>query len=339
MNKEFRMFKWFVKAILLVVLTTPAFAADAPFDSSAALARARQLRPFVSIGAPGPLWTAFDTQMRAAMGDSLQFAGVLASIHEQVGTITEVLEEKLTREMVWIYRARCRFEKVPMSLALIISFAPDGQVSGLLVQPEKKPYPSTKLDYVTKTELQLPFKGEWFVFWGGRTVEENYHAISKSQRFAYDLMIMKNGESHSGDGTQLSDYYCYGAEVLAPAAGTVVWSCDSLPNQVPGQMDPRNPAGNAVVIDHGNGEFSFLAHMQPKSLRVKTGDKVKTGDVLGLCGNSGNTTEPHVHYHLQDGPDMKTAEGLPAPFVKLIVNGKPVAKAELLKGQTVSRGK
>jgi murein DD-endopeptidase MepM/ murein hydrolase activator NlpD len=104
-------------------------------------------------------------------------------------------------------------------------------------------------------------------------------------------------------------------------------------------MDPQNPVGNGVVIDHGNGEFSLLAHMQPKSLRVKTGDKVKASQVIGLVGNSGNTSEPHIHYHLQDGPDMKTAEGLPAPFSNLIVNGKPVAKAELLKGQTVSRGK
>jgi len=93
------------------------------------------------------------------------------------------------------------------------------------------------------------------------------------------------------------------------------------------------------VIDHGNGEFSVLAHMQPKSLRVKLGEKIKASAVVGLCGNSGNTSEPHVHYHLQDGPDMKTAEGLPAPFANIIVNGKPVAKAELLKGQTVSRGK
>jgi len=125
--------------------------------------------------------------------------------------------------------------------------------------------------------------------------------------------------------------------VLAAAAGTIVWSCDSLPDQVPGQMDSRNPVGNGVVIDHGNGEFSILAHMQPTSLRVKTGDKVKASDILGLCGNSGNTSEPHIHYHLQDGADMSNAEGLPAPFTRVVINGKPTAKAELLKGQTVSR--
>jgi hypothetical protein len=326
-----------IPALLLAAAAAPAFAADAAFDSSAALARARELRPFVSSGTPGPLWVAFAPQMRAAMGDSLRFAGIMASIHGQVGAIAEVIDEKLLREMGWTYRARCRFEKVPAPLVLVIALDDDARVSGLLVQPERQPYASTKLDYVAKTSLQLPFANAWYVFWGGRTIDENYHAISKSQRFAYDLLVMKDGVSHAGEGTKLTDYYSYGAEVFAPAAGTVVWSCDSLPDQQPGQMDPKNPIGNGVVIDHGNGEFSLLAHMQPRSLKVKTGDTVKAGALLGLCGNSGNTSEPHIHYHLQDGPDLKTAEGLPAPFSNLIVNGKPVAKAELTKGQSVRR--
>jgi len=323
---------------LVAAATTSAWATDAPFDSTAALARARELRPFVSSGTPGPLWTSFGPQMRAAMGDSLRFAGVVASIHGQLGAITEVVDEKVSQQMGWMYRSRCRFEKAPVPLVLTIGFNTDGLVNTLLVQPDKQPFASTKLDYVAKTALAPPVKGDWFVFWGGRDIDNNYHVVSKSQRFAYDLLMMKDGASHAGTGTALSDYYCYGAEVLAPAAGTVVWSCDSLPDQQPGQMDPKNPVGNGVVIDHGNGEFSLLAHMQPKSLRVKTGDKVAASAVLGLCGNSGNTSEPHIHYHLQDGLDMKTAEGLPAPFSKLMVNGKPVAKAEILKGQTVSRG-
>ena len=329
----------FLLALLLVAATSPAFATDAPFDSTAALARARELRPYISSGTPGPLWTSFGAQMRTAMGDSLKFAGVVASIHGQLGAISAVVDEKVSRQMGWMYRARCRFERAPVPLMLTIGFDNDGLVNSMLVQPDKQPFASTKLDYSTKTPLALPFKGDWFVFWGGRDIDNNYHVVSKSQRFAYDLVMMKDGTSHTGSGTVLSDYYCYGAEVLAPAAGTVVWSCDSLPDQVPGQMDPANPVGNGLVIDHGNGEFSLLAHMQTKSLRVKTGDKVKASQVIGLVGNSGNTSEPHIHYHLQDGPDMKTAEGLPAPFSNLMVNGKPVAKAELLKGQTVSRGK
>ena len=333
------MIKPAIAALLLCTASAAAFAAGAPFDSTAALARARELRPFVSSGTPGPLWTAFGREMRTAMSDSLRFAGIVAGIHTQVGAITEVIDEKVRREMGWTYRARCRFEKVPVPLVLSISFGDDGLVNGLNVLEDKQAFASTKLDSITKTTLSLPFQGDWYVFWGGRTIDENYHAVSKSQRFAADLLIMKDGASHSGNGSQLSDYYSYGAEVLAPAAGMIVWSCDSLPDQQPVQMDPKNPIGNGVVIDHGNGEFSLLAHLQPKSLRAKTGDTVKAGAVLGLCGNSGNTSEPHIHYHLQDGPDIKTAEGLPAPFANLVVNGKPVAKAELVKGQTVSRGK
>ncbi len=332
-----------MKRMILVgmMCSVPALghAADAVFDSSAAMARGRELRPFVSSGTPGPLWTSFDDAMRAAMGDSLKFAGIVASIHSQVGSITSVVDEKVVRDAGWTYRARCTFEKAPMSLLLIIAFNDVGLVAGLNVQPDKQAYASTKLDYIAKTTLTLPFKGDWFVFWGGHTIDENYHAISKSQRFANDILIIKDGKTHTGDGSKLSDYYCYGAEVFAPAAGTVVWSCDSLPDQQIGQMDAKSPIGNGVVIDHGNGEFSLLAHLQPKSLAVKTGAKVKSGELLGLCGNSGNTSEPHIHYHLQDGPDIKAAEGLPAPFSNIVVNGKPVAKAELLKGQTVSRGK
>jgi len=323
--------------ILLLMVPLPAVAAE-PIDSTAALTLAHKFTPYVSTNMPGPLWTAFDDNMRTAMGDSIRWAAALDGIHAQVGQIVDTMSEELGQERgMWVYRASCRFENIDDPLTLLIALTPEGRLSGLAVRPHRTAFASTKLDYVTKTVLQLPFDGEWYVFWGGRTLDENYHAVSKSQRFACDILMVRNDASHSGDGTSLTDYYCYGKEVLAPAAGEIVWSCDSLPDQEPGKMDALRPVGNGVVIDHGNGEFSVLAHMQPKSLRVKTGDHVKTGDVLGLCGNSGNTTEPHIHYHLQDGPDLKTAEGLPAAFTALCVDGKRVDRAELVKGQLIRR--
>jgi hypothetical protein len=323
---------------LILCAAIPTFArAAAPIDSTAALARARELRPHVSTNTPGPLWTSFDATMRTAMGDSTRFAAALDGIHAQVGTILSVISEEMSMDRgMWVYRASCRFEKAPEPLLLLIAVTPEGKVSGLAVRPgEPKEYASTKLDYVTKTELHLPFRDEWFVFWGGRTLADNYHAASKSQRFAYDMVIVKDASSHKNDGKELTDYYCYGAEILAPAAGQIVWSCDSLPNQSPGSMDPSHPVGNGVVIDHKNGEFSLIAHLQPKSQPFKVGDSVKLGDVVGKCGNSGNTTEPHLHYHLQDGPDIKTAEGLPAPFVGICVDGTKQAKAEPKKNQKI----
>ena len=320
------------------VLAAPSLAAAAaPADSTAALARAREVHPWVSKGEVGPVWSWFSDTMRAAMGDSTRFAAALTGIHAQVGAIVDVASEAMTREHgLWMYRASCRFEKSPEPLELLVAINPDGNIAGLAVRPgPPKEFPSTKLDYQTKTTLRLPFRDEWGVFWGGRTIIENRHAVSKSQRFALDLAILKDDSTHTGDGKKLTDYHCYGVEILAPADGTIAWACDSLPDQAIGSTDRDHPVGNGVVIDHGNGEFSLLAHLQPRTQRFKAGDRVKTGDVLGLCGNSGNTSEPHLHYHLQDGPDISTAEGLPASFTGLCVDGVKQERAEPLRGQKI----
>jgi hypothetical protein len=329
-----------IAALLVSIIGNgAAHGASTPVDSTAALAKARALAPHVGRAESGPVWAAFDDAMRAAMGDSIRFDAMLIGIHAEIGGLQGILEERVDRERtMWVYRARCKFEKSEAPLLMLIAFAPDGRVAGLAVQPDTpQEYPSTRMDYQTRTELDLPFRGEWYVFWGGRYIDDNYHAVSKSQRFAQDLLILKNDETHSGDGSKLPDYYCYGAEVLAPGAGTVVWACDSLPDQAIGTRNPTQPIGNGVVIDHGDGEFSVLAHMQPGSLRVKVGDTVDSNTVLGLVGNSGNTTEPHIHYHLQDGPDIKTAEGLPVRFKEIVVDGKRVPWAELVRGETVRR--
>src|SRR4029077_19752002 len=77
---------------------------------------------------------------------------------------------------------------------------------------------------------------------------------------------------------------------------------------------PWGVAGNCVVIDHGDGEFSLLAHMKRGSVKVKKGDRVKMGDPIGQLGNSGATTGPHLHYHLMAGPKLLLSDGLPAQF-------------------------
>lgn len=321
----------------LIAILVQASPGGAALDSAAVIAQGRALRPFVSAGDPGPLWTRFDDTMRGAMRDSASFAQLLSGVHAQVGAIDSVLSEEAVRERgFWVYRARCRFSKAPQPARLVIAFAPDGRIGGLSVQPdERKPFASPFLDYQTRTRLMLPFDGEWFVFWGGRTLEQNYHAASRSQRFAHDLTIMKDGSTHTGDGRKLEDYHCYGKPVLAPAAGTVVWLDDGHPDQAIGSSDPAHPVGNGVIIDHGQGEFSLLAHFQPGSLKVKKGDKVRARQAIARCGNSGNTSEPHVHYHLQNGATLENVDGLPAFFVDLIVDGKEVERAELLRGQTV----
>ncbi len=116
---------------------------------------------------------------------------------------------------------------------------------------------------------------------------------------------------------------------IPPAAG------DGHDDNVPGKMDPGHPLGNHVILDHGNGEYSFLAHLQKGSVAVEVGDEVEVGTFLGLCGNSGNTSEPHIHYHLQDTPTFGKGRGMPAQFVDYLADGVPVERGEPVKPQVI----
>jgi murein DD-endopeptidase MepM/ murein hydrolase activator NlpD len=236
---------------------------------------------------------------------------------------------------VQVYARRARFERGTGVVDFILGFDEGGRIAGLLLRPAAVAYPSDFLDYATKTSLHLPVTGEWFVAWGGRTLDANYHASSRDQRFALDLLVMEDNDTHGGDGTHNSDYYAYGRPVLAPAAGTVVAAVDSVAENVPGEMNAERPLGNHVVIDHGDGEYSFLAHLQPGSLRVVSGQRVAAGDTLGLCGNSGRSSEPHLHYHLQNSPRFGVGDGLPARFLDYRADGKPVDRGEPTRGQVI----
>ncbi len=311
----------------------------AAMNRDAALARARAVRDRVSAGTADPLWGEFTDGMRAALKDSAAFIATGSAIHRQLGAIDSVLAEEVTvRDSTVIVRSTCRFSKMPLAMNVIVGLAPDGRISSLLVRPDPtKPteYPSAFLDYVPKARFTLPFRDEWLVFWGGRTLGENYHAATRSQRFAHDLVMVSDGRTHSGNGKALTDYHCYGKPILAPADGIVVTAIDSLPDQAIGSRDPLRAAGNHVVIDHGNHEYSLLAHLQPHSLKVRAGQHVKRGDVLGLAGNSGNTSEPHLHVHLMNAPSMDDADGLPMPFDGYVLDGKTIEHGELRRFQIV----
>jgi len=94
-------------------------------------------------------------------------------------------------------------------------------------------------------------------------------------------------------------------------------------DNTPGSMNPYSALGNAVVIRHGECEFSVLAHMKLDSIRAKVGQQVSTGQVIGLCGNSGNSSEPHLHYHLQNTPIIQDGTGIKCFFegVSLLKDG------------------
>ncbi len=222
-----------------------------------------------------------------------------------------------------------------MTIETTWTFDPRGTVAGFTVHPAVSAAPSRFLEYQTQTLLRLPFEGQWWVIWGGRILAENLHITSPDQRFAADLLIRNGDATHAGEGKTNTDYYCFGQPVLAPGDGAVVAVLDTVTDNIPGAMNPDQPLGNHVILDHGHGEFSFLCHFQKGSAQVKPGQKVQTGQVLGSCGNSGNSSQPHLHYHMQTTSVPSSGEGLPAQFRRYSADGATVERGEPKQGQTV----
>lgn len=190
-----------------------------------------------------------------------------------------------------------------------------GKIAGVRFRP---PPPPPAPVQQTKTALRLPFEGKWAVVWGGDNLADNKHISHKNQQRASDLLIYDAaGKSHSGDGKKNSDYFAYGKKVLAAGGGVVETVIDGVPDSAPGVMNGYIAVGNAVVIKHSDSEFSVYAHLLPGSIRVKAKAKVRAGQLLGLCGNSGNSSEPHIHFHVQDRADIATAIGVEPVFGKV----------------------
>jgi murein DD-endopeptidase len=156
----------------------------------------------------------------------------------------------------------------------------------------------------------------------------NGHAYI-SQRFAIDwVQLNADGKTYTGDPSDNKNYRAYGAEIHAVADGVVTQTKDGLPQNTPGAKSLAVPlsletiGGNHVIMEIGDGLYAFYAHMQPGSLRVKVGDKVRRGQVLGLLGNTGNSSEPHLHFQICDANSELGSEGLPYAFAAFEVLGK-----------------
>lgn len=152
----------------------------------------------------------------------------------------------------------------------------------------------------------------------GATLSVN-GSIRVAERFAIDFVqLQPDGHLTKGPPADLASYPYFGDEIRAVADGVVVDVENAMPEEVPGKLPAtvtaQTAAGNHVVQDLGSGRFALYAHMQTGSVRVKPGDRVQRGQVLGLLGNSGNTDAPHLHFHVMDGPSPLDANGLPYVF-------------------------
>jgi hypothetical protein len=190
-------------------------------------------------------------------------------------------------------------------------------------------------EYRNKNKYLFPLRGTWFVF--GNWDDVYNHRMMFSQEFAMDFIQLDENLFFDQTKELLNEALpCYGAEVLAIADGIVVDFCNSIPeNPAMNKLLPQEElielityegyvaavSGNYVIIDHGNQEYSFYAHLQPESVSFKEGDSVKQGEVIGLLGNSGHSTGPHLHFHLMNQGSILSGRGLPCQFTNIIDAG------------------
>ncbi len=260
----------------------------------------------------------FSVEMKQAL-PLAQLEEVLSQFSKQYGVITE--KEFLRYENTYgIFKTEFLKNKSSKEyLILKISLNKKAEINGLFFAP----WVETPKLVRNESKLILPFEGEWFVFWGGDTKEENYHVESNAQKGAFDFLIKdQEGKSFKNEGKINEDYYAFGKRIISPSEGEVVLVVDGVKDNIPGKLNPIYLPGNSVIIKTENNEFLFFAHFIKDSIVVSEGQAVKQGDLLGLCGNSGNSSEPHLHFHIQNVEDMNEATGAKAYFEKILVDGK-----------------
>lgn len=198
-------------------------------------------------------------------------------------------------------------------------------------------------EHRSPNEYHFPLAGTWYV--GAAPSLHSHHRWATNQEFALDLVALGgNGRTHKGQGARLDDYYGYGKDVLAVADGVVVEAVSDATEgneglRQPGEStedydkrsamaqnellakSPKAVAGNYVILRHEGGEHSHYIHLKQGSVKVKAGDAVKRGQAIGQLGHTGNSTEPHLHFQLTDGPDPLYSRGLPIVFKNTAVEG------------------
>ncbi len=221
----------------------------------------------------------------------------------------------------------------------VVEFARQAAGNASLVGREKRSGCDGR-NYETRIVYTLPFDGEWLVANGGTTPETSHSWDVLGQRFALDFVQANEAfRTHAGRGARAEEYFCYGREVRAAAGGTVVRVEGRVRRAFLGwgvcDFTARSVFGNYVLVEHGEGEFGLYAHLVRGSVTVTAGDGVNRGQVLGRCGHTGHSTEPHLHFHLQDSADLFQGMGLPVRFSRLLVDGEPGDSVLLSAGARV----
>lgn len=195
--------------------------------------------------------------------------------------------------------------------------------------------------FQSATEYDFPLRGTWYI--GASGTLHSHHRWAAMEEFALDIVQLGNAsKTYKTKGLTSQDYFAFGQDVIAVADGTVVEAVDQYSdndaklkqeNETYDQYDQRiqsgqmealqqNPysvAGNYIVIRHSDNEYSMYAHLKKGSMKIKKGDVVKQGQVIASVGNTGSSTEPHLHFQIQDSSDPLRSRALPVRFRNAVV--------------------
>lgn len=263
------------------------------------------------------------------IGES-ELAGLIGRIDQPVGAPDKLLVPPGVRVLVYMSVPLGRLGVVPVALSHRIEYQAAAKSDRATVEGG-----AFTLNTEPLVSIGPPLRGgPWVAIYdpswerGHRRVP---YAISGSVhipgRFAIDwIKVDKHGKYFDGDGSKVKDWYGYSAEVLAVSDGIVVATRDGMPESAtvlknPARVEPEDASGNYVALDLGAGYYAFYEHLKPGSIRVNVKDHVRRGSVLGLLGYTGESTGPHLHFHVSDNNSPLNAEGLPYELERFKILG------------------
>lgn len=256
--------------------------------------------------------------------------------HEPILQVADILAGQPIADSLQLARGSGLIvSRIPVLLAAAadrVIVTAEGETSG---RPVSASLSLPILRHASTNRYVFPLRGRWLIAVGPDL--HSHHRWGAAQEFALDISRFgADMRSHRGDGSRPEMYLSYGAPVLGVADGEVVAAVDEHPDadslRRPGETDAeyearaatqqdallaggfRQIVGNHVVIRHANGEYSLYAHLRAGSVRVSSGQHIVAGQVIGEVGHSGNSTEPHLHFSIQDGPDPMRSRSLPVRF-------------------------
>jgi hypothetical protein len=226
------------------------------------------------------------------------------------------------------YRSIAFFFAVIMCLTIVVYLFP--------LIPKSLSYPAESGCVI----LELPVRGTWLAGHGGASEITNGHLTLP---YAIDILKLgPDGRMYKGEEEAVTDFYSYNEPIYAPADGWVTQIVDGIESDVIGNMDEDNPGGNYINLDIGHGEYVHFAHLKKGSIAVVEGQFVEAGTLIGRVGNSGRSTHPHLHMHVQNKPTSDPDGRITYPFRfremrrKRLIFWKDVSDGYLLRNDKFS---